>query len=221
MADQLPPATNPEPRTIRRRTLDRAGVLRAAADLADRHGMDALTLAAVAEACNVRVPSLYNHITNLADLQQGVANQGLLDLADQLRRAAVGKAGDAALTALAWQYRAFVQAHPGVYALMNRVFQDLDQPDYAPRRDESAAAGGESVAVVAAVLSAYGLRDEQAIHAVRAFRAALHGFSDLERTQGFRIGLDLDDSFHALIGMLIRGLKGMQNDAADADNRQA
>ena len=49
---------------------------------------------------------------------------------------------------------------------------------------------------------------EEAIHAVRVVRAALHGFVSLEREQGFRIPLSLQDSFERLIEVLDRGLAG-------------
>jgi AcrR family transcriptional regulator len=197
-------------RPIKRRVLDRSVVLHAAADLADQHGMETLTLASVAEACGVRVPSLYNHVSSLADLRQGIALIGFHELADQLRRAAVGKASDSAIEVIGWRYRAFVQEHPGVYAVMGRVFEDLERPEYAPRRAEIEAAGAEPVAVVAAVLEGIGFTGDAAIHAIRAFRASLHGFTELERAQGFRLGLDLDESFARLLEMLIQGLHAMQ-----------
>ena len=56
------------------------------------------------------------------------------------------------------------------------------------------------------MLAGYGLEGDDAIHAARAVRAALHGFAVLEAGGGFGIKLDLDESFARLVGLLDRGL---------------
>ena len=45
-----------------RRGLDRARVVAAAGDIADAEGLEAVTLARVAQQLGVRSPSLYNHV---------------------------------------------------------------------------------------------------------------------------------------------------------------
>jgi hypothetical protein len=57
-----------------------------------------------------------------------------------------------------------------------------------------------------AVLAGYGLEGDDAIHAARAVRAALHGFAMLESGGGFGIKLDLDESFARLVDLLDGGL---------------
>ena len=52
----------------------------------------------------------------------------------------------------------------------------------------------------------YGLDGDDAIHAVRVIRAALHGFVTLETGAGFGIPLDLDESYARLVATLDRGL---------------
>jgi hypothetical protein len=76
---------------------------------------------------------------------------------------------------------------------------ELDDP-------EAAAAAAQVVAVVLAVLRGYGLEQDDAIHAARIVRAALHGFVSLEAEDGFRIPLDLDETFARLLVVLDQGL---------------
>ena len=64
------------------------------------------------------------------------------------------------------------------------------------------------VDLVLAVLRGYGLEREDAVHAARIVRSALHGFVALELAGGFAIPLDLDESFSRLIDVLARGLSG-------------
>ncbi len=179
--------------------LDHAAVVEAAAALADERGLGALTLADLAERLHVKTPSLYNHIESLASVKRDLALLGLRELADRLRRAAVGKAGDDAIMAFGDAYRAYVKAHPGVYAA-TALATLLDDR-------ELQLAGQEVVNIVLATLTYYGLTDDDAIHATRGLRSVAHGFATLEVEGGFGIPLDLDESFRRLVRGYIAGLR--------------
>jgi AcrR family transcriptional regulator len=183
----------------RRPGLDRAAVGRAAAVMADERGLAGLSLADLAAQLGVRPPSLYNHIPNMAALQRDLAVLGARELGARLARAAVGKAGDAAVIAMAEAYRAFVRERPGLYAATQQAPASDDE--------EWQAEAGEVVAIVGAALGDYGLQGDDAIHAIRAMRSLLHGFATLEAQGGFGIPLDLDESFRRLIGIFIAGLR--------------
>jgi AcrR family transcriptional regulator len=174
--------------------LDREAVVTAAAELADREGVEGLTLTRLAAILGVRTPSLYAHVGGLDDLRRAVAATGADGLAAALAEAATGRAGGDALHALARAYRSWALEHRGRYAELQRA-RDRD--------DESA---GRLVGVVLAVLRGYGLEGDDAIHAARTVRAALHGFVSLEAEGGFGMPLDLDESFDRLVTALDRGL---------------
>jgi AcrR family transcriptional regulator len=179
--------------------LSTAAVVAAAADIADAEGLDRLTLARVAAAAGVRTPSLYNHVESLDDVRRRVALLALRDLADALRDAAVGRAGDDALVAMADAYRAYARRHPGRYAATQRAPAEGDE--------EMRAAAKGAVDVVLAILRGYGLEGDDAIHAARAVRSALHGFVALEAGGGFGIPVDLDESYARMVRALARGLR--------------
>ena len=179
--------------------LSTAAVVAAAADIADAEGLDRLTLARVAAAAGVRTPSLYNHVESLDDVRRRVALLALRDLADALRDAAVGRGGDDALTAMADAYRAYARRHPGRYAATQRAPAEGDE--------EMRAAAKGAVDVVLAILRGYGLEGDDAIHAARAVRSALHGFVALEAGGGFGIPVDLDESYARMVRALARGLR--------------
>ena len=179
--------------------LSAAAVVRAAADLADDDGLEALTLARIAASVGVRTPSLYNHVGGLDDVRRRIALVGRGELGDALRDAAVGRAGDDALTAMAHAYRAYARAHPGRYAATQRA------PATADAHLTDAARG--AVDVLLAILRGYGLEGDDAIHAARGVRSALHGFVALETGGGFGIPVDLDESFDRMIAALARGVR--------------
>ncbi|HMP39312.1 MAG TPA: TetR-like C-terminal domain-containing protein [Roseiflexaceae bacterium] len=182
----------------RKRTLDRMAVVAAAAELADRDGLERLTLAQVAERLNVRVPSLYNHVDGLAGLQRDLALAGMRAATDTLRRAAVGLAGDAALFAIADAYRTFAHEHYGLYSAGLR----------APAADDAElqAAGAELIEVVIAVLQPYRLDEIALIHTIRGLRSIVHGFVTLEAQGGFGLPVDCDESFRRLMQLFVGGL---------------
>jgi AcrR family transcriptional regulator len=182
--------------------LSREAVVEAAASLADEEGLEAVTLAELANRLGVRTPSLYNHVAGLAGLRRELALLGIRELGRRLGRAAVGKATDEATFAMADAYRNFVRERPGLYTATIRSYR-LSYPD----DPELEAADRETVDTVLAVLASYGLRGEEALHAARGFRSVVHGFATLEVAGGFGIPLDLDESFSRLLRTFVSGLR--------------
>ena len=178
--------------------LDPARVVLVAADLADAEGLDAVTLARVAAVLGVKSPSLYNHVDGRDGLLRGVALLGLDELAASLREAAIGRSGADGLQATAQAYRDYVKDHSGRYAAGG-----ITAP--APGDAELSAAGAAVLDVMRGVLRGWSLSDEDEIHALRAIRAAVHGFATLEAAGGFGIKLDLDTSFARLVAALAAG----------------
>ena len=105
--------------------------------------------------------------------------------------------------AVADAYRAYAHAHPGRYAAAQRARE-------MSRSDEAVAASAAAVEVVLAVLRGYGIEGEEALHATRGIRAALHGFVLLEAGGGFALDLSIDESFTRLIATLDRGLRRVE-----------
>lgn len=177
--------------------LDAEAVVEAAAGLADAAGLGELTLARLSGALGIRTPSLYAHVNGLGDLRARLGARGARQLAAELQAAVAGRAGAHALRAVAAAYRSYAHAHPGTYAAMQVASDCAD----------TRAAAAAVVSVIVAVLDGYGLHGDDAIHAVRAVRSALHGFVSLEREGGFGIPLPVDDSFAILVDMIDAGLQ--------------
>jgi AcrR family transcriptional regulator len=178
--------------------LNAEAVVAAAAALADREGLEGVTLARLAAELGVRPPSLYAHVAGVDDLRRRLALRGARELTAALQAAAAGRARGEALAAVADAYRAYAHAHPGTYLATQRA------PD--PQDAELVAVAAELLDVILAVLRGYALEQDDAVHAVRIVRAALHGFVALEAGQGFRLALDRDESYARLVAVLDQGL---------------
>ncbi|MDX6299327.1 MAG: hypothetical protein QOF53_541 [Nocardioidaceae bacterium] len=174
-------------------------VVAEAARLVDEVGPGRLTLAAVAQRFGVALPSLYKHVGGLEDLHGRLALVAARDLGTALRRAATGKAGADATTAVAAAYRSYALEHPGRYGYMLR-----------PRAgdEEHTRASGEILEVLGGVLAGYGIEDPgTVVDAIRFLRSALHGFVALEISGGFAMDRPVDTSFEAAVRALDRALR--------------
>ena len=173
-------------------------VVAAAMELADEVGLDRLTLAALAVRLGVRQPSLYKHVASLDALQRLISIRAKVEAADVLAQAAIGRARDDALIAMAWAWRAWALAHPGRY--------QASQRGAAPGDTEHEQVARRSIGVLGAVIDGYGLAGDDAIDAIRAYRAALHGFVSLEADHGFAFPNDVERSFDRLVRALVLAL---------------
>ena len=182
-----------------RRTLDTDQVVSAAAALADEEGLDAVTLTRVANQLGVRQPALYRHVDSYDALVRLLGLRGREILAERLAAAAVGVAGDDAVRAVGEAWRAMVRHHPGLYAATDRCPCAGDA--------ELEAAVERVVQVLGQALAAYGLADDEQVHAAGTLRAAFHGFAHLEAGDGFPQPQDTDDTFGHLLDLVCDGIR--------------
>ena len=182
--------------------LDKPRVVQAAADLVNQEGVDALSLSRLAERLGIQTPSLYNHVDGLPGLRRALALLNAHNLSECFANAAIGKAGNDALLAIAQAHRAYIKASPGLYLASLRASGTQTPVDMELQQAEA-----RSLQVGLAVMTSLGLQSEDAVHALRALRSVVHGFATLEIAGGFGLPLDCDESFRRLIEALIRGLQ--------------
>lgn len=182
--------------------LDKGIVVQAAAELVNAEGLEALSISRLAAELGVQAPSLYNHVGGLEDLRRELALYGHSLLAERLTEAAIGRSGAEALLAVADAYRGFIKDCPGVYVAGLRSYGTLENPD-----EILSTAEGRVTRIAMAVIASFGLEGEDGLHAVRGLRSMVHGFATLEVSGGFGLPLDLDESFHRLVRLLIVGIQ--------------
>src|SRR6266508_2905376 len=182
--------------------LDKNAVVRAAVDLVNAEGIAALTLSRLAEELGIQTPSLYNHVNGLPGLQRELAVLNARLLADRLGEAAIGKSGTELFMAVAQAFRDYVKEYPGLYmsTLRSSGKQTIQDKDLMHEEQRALKIG-------MTVMASLGLQEEDAIHALRAFRSTVHGFATLEVAGGFGLPQDCDESFRRLVDALVTGLQ--------------
>jgi AcrR family transcriptional regulator len=153
-------------------------ILDVAATVLEDEGPEALTMRELAARMGIRAPSLYKHVRDKDDITAGLQERALIDMAQHLSKAKPG------LAALAEAYRSWARAHPRLYELATR----------RPLARERLAPGVESAAAAPIVAAAGG--DE---HLARALWALAHGLVDLELSDRFPPGADLDATWRTAL----------------------
>lgn len=179
--------------------LEISTILEVAGEIADDFGMQEVTLANLAKKLEIRPPSLYNHFNGLGGLRKKLAIYGLERLYEELAHAAIGVSGEEAVLAISKAYVNFARKHPGIYEAT------LMAPD--PGDEEVQQHSVRVVDLVVRVLHAFDLDGDRAFHAVRGLRSILHGFSSLEQRGGFKMSLDIDESFLIIIKAYMKGIR--------------
>ncbi len=174
-------------------------VVGAAATIADRDGLEAASLSAVADGLGIKTPSMYNHVAGLAGLRREMALYAAVELTEVFSTAASSAPPDQAVRQIADAYRRFAKEHPGLYSALSP----------APRPgedDELYEAMAAPVLILAEALASLGVAADDAIHLLRGLRATLHGFVDLETNGGFGMPVDIDTSFSRAVDVMVSGL---------------
>ncbi len=178
----------------------RSAIVAAARSLLEAEGLEAVTMASVAQHVGVRPPSLYRHVRDRAALLAAIASDAALELGRILAEADTGPGTSAEerLAALAAAHRAFTRRAPRAAGML---FTDLGPGTRAPV--EAAALAAQPVVDVAGALAGA----DNALAAARVVTAFAYGFTSMEAAGAFRLGGDVDDAFRLGIVVLARGLK--------------
>ncbi len=175
--------------------LSRELVVRTAADLADEHGLRAVTVSSVARRLGVRPPSIYSHLGGADELATEVTVLALTELADRADRALAGRSGREALTALADVHRDYARAHPGRFEAAGHLDQAVTPA--------LAAVGARVTEQSLAVLRGYAVPEAERVHAVRFVAGLLRGWVELEGGGAFsHREPPADDSWHRALDAL-------------------
>ena len=174
-------------------------VIDVATTIADREGLEAASLRAVADELGIKTPSLYNHVAGLAGLKRELALRAAHELGVVIEDVVGAGEPTEVLRRTARVYRRFAHEHPGLYQAM------LPAPKPG-EDDELYEAMSAPVRKLTGTLAGAGVDEQQTIHLIRALRSVVHGFIDLEMKDGFGMPEDIDASFERSVDVFIQGV---------------
>ncbi|MFI2486806.1 TetR/AcrR family transcriptional regulator [Promicromonospora kroppenstedtii] len=181
-------------RRERERAQREALIVKAARELAEAEGWDAVTTRRLAAEIEYSQPVLYSHFKGKSAIMTAVAAQGFEELVKELRtaRAAV-RDGSAALAAVATAYTDFARERPALYDAMfthavEVQFATADGPAYLRE------GFGELLQAVEPLAG-----DDDPGVLTETFWASLHGLAMLERSGRLPMSLH-DERLKLLLG---------------------
>jgi AcrR family transcriptional regulator len=178
----------------------RDAIVLAARSLLEEEGLDAVTMANVADRVGVRPPSLYKHVRDRGALIAAVADDAARELGLVMNEAVEsvpGEGANARLLRAALAFRALAGRSPRSVSLVFAGLGGSLQPSV-----EAAAIAARPLLEVSAELAG----QNRALIAARALTAFAYGFCAMEHAGAFRFGGDIDEAFRAGIEALIGGL---------------
>lgn len=186
---------------VPRQGLNREMVVLAAAEMIQDRGMRSFTMRELAAHMHVKAASLYNHIESMDALLIDVAWLTVERLVESMNAAIQGKAGAAAIFALAEAYMRFGKAHFEWYKLILSLPLSEDAKlAESPKR---------IIDPILRALDGFQLSDVQRMHQQRILRSIMHGFLTQEACGYFsHFPIDVQESYRLAIACFIRGLEG-------------
>lgn len=174
--------------------LNRTAVVEQATVLANRIGLDGLTITKLAKELGIAAPGVYRHISDIDDLRRAISQQATREITALLSVSCAGLSGVDALHALASTLRTWAAQYPASAVALQIA------PD--PNDGEGVAAAEELISVLAVALRNYQLSGDDLTDAIRLIRSTIHGFIILELSQGFKQPRASSDTFERIINAL-------------------
>lgn len=165
--------------------------------IAERDGVDAVTMSAVAASVGVRAPSLYKRAANRHELLRLAADDAAAELAGEVS-ALAARLDDPReiLSGTAHALRALAARSPNVVTLL------FCAP--APLATPSPQAIAPLMTTLLDTMRAYAPGDP--LSAARTLTAWAYGFCTMEQNGGFRQGGDVDAAFERGLEMVLSGI---------------
>lgn len=182
--------------------IDLNTVITAAAQIADRDGLENVSMKTLAQELGIRSPSLYNHISSLEELRRRLMLFGWRELEQRLLRSAEGTSGWEAFREMCRCFYSYAVERPGVFNAMlwynkyvssDTMTATAEFFDYFYNFTESA-----------------GISRENSEHILRTLRGFLEGFALLVNNGAFGHSASIDESFELSLDILIAGIKSLE-----------
>jgi AcrR family transcriptional regulator len=179
-------------------------IARTAGRIADRVGLENLSLKEVAEKLEIKSPSLIFHVKSLKGLKNLLGKYTTRLLVAGLMEAGFGKSGLDAIAALGGVAAKFAFAHPGMYESIQwkniyYVSADEEEPDYSEFQ--------QITDLFFRLFKGSSLKKVEVSHIIRGFRCLIHGFATIAGYKGFGHPSDAAESFDYCLALYLAGVE--------------
>lgn len=185
-----------------RNTITDELIIETSARLANEVGLDTPSLKMIAEALDIKSPSLYNHFSSLGDIKEKLMIYGWTQLGDYAIASTVGVSGYDALRKMCHAFYEYSTKNKGVFQaiLWYNKFKS----------EEMRSATTKIFAILHKILEPLNISSKNVEHIIRTLRSFLEGFSLLVNNDAFGNPLSIKKSFDLSLDIIIEGIKSLE-----------
>lgn len=177
-------------------------IIETSALIANKIGLENLSLKIIADELNVKSPSLYNHISSLDDVKNKLMVYGWKQLENKMIDSAVGVTGYEALNNMSNVFYDYATNNTGVFMAMlwyNKY--DSIEKDNATKRLFN---------ILFKIMKTLNISDDNINHIIRTLRGFLEGFCLLVNNNAFGNPISIKESFDLSLKIIINGIKTLE-----------
>lgn len=177
-------------------------IIETSARIANKVGLNNLSLKIIAEELNIKSPSLYNHINSLEDIKQKLMVYGWKQMEEKMIDSAVGVSGYEALKNMCYAFYDYATNNKGVFTAM------LWYNKYESEQKEKATT--RLFNMIFKVMKPLNISDDNINHIIRTLRSFLEGFSLLVNNNSFGNSVSIKESFELSLEIIMNGIKSLE-----------
>lgn len=177
-------------------------IIETTAALANKSGLDNLSLKIIAEKLDIKSPSLYNHISSLDEVKQRLMVYGWKQMEEKMIDSAVGVSGYDALKNMCNVFYNYATNNKGIFTAM------LWYNKYESEELERATT--RLFNIVFKIMKPLNITDDNINHIIRTLRSFLEGFSLLVNNNAFGNPVSIKESFDLSLEVIMNGIKSLE-----------
>lgn len=178
-------------------------IVEISAKLANRVGLENLSLKMIAEELNVKSPSLYNYFSSLKDIKKSLMFYGWKQLEEKIIDSAVGVSGYEALKNMCYAFYDYAMKNKGIFDAM-LWYNKYDN-------EETIKVTKRLYELMFKVTATLNIDEKNTRHIIRTIRSFLEGFVLLVNNNSFGNQISVKESFDISLEILINGIKILEN----------
>lgn len=177
-------------------------IIETSAGIANKVGLNNLSLKIIAEELNIKSPSLYNHIASLEEIKQRLMVYGWKQMEEKMLDAAVGVSGYEALKNMCYAFYDYATDNKGVFTAMlwYNKYESADKDKATKRLFD----------MVFKVMKPLDISDVNINHIIRTLRSFSEGFSLLIINNSFGYPVSIKESFDLSLEIIMNGIKSLE-----------
>ena len=177
-------------------------ILETSAKLANKNGLDNLTLKMIASELQIKSPSLYNHVSSLEEIKQDLMLYGWKQMEEKIIDSTIGVSGYDALKNMCYAFYDYATNNKGIFTAM-QWYNKFEN-------EEKNNATKKLFTIIFKILQPLNISDDNINHIIRTLRSFLEGYSLLVNNNAFGNQISIKESFDISLEIIINGIKQLE-----------